>query len=84
MNSKERIFSVMNGQKADRIPNANILMTFIAKEMGVNYKKFCLDAETKARGNILCAEKYGIDVVTVMSDPMTEAYDFGTSVVFPA
>lgn len=83
MNSKERLEAVLSGKAADRIPNLNILMTFAAREIGAKYKDFCLCPDVMIKGNMACAEKYGIDVVTVMSDPMTEAYDLGAEVVFP-
>ena len=83
MNSKERLFARIEGTEGDRLPNLNIIMQFGAREIGVNYRDFCEDHEKLARGNIACARKYGIDIVTTMSDPMREAHDLGTNVVFP-
>ncbi len=83
MNAKERLLARVNGEATDRIPNLNIIMQFAAREIGVPYRVFCQDYRKKVEGNMVCAQKYGIDIVTVMSDPMTEAHDFGTQVVFP-
>ncbi|MEG2882919.1 MAG: uroporphyrinogen decarboxylase family protein [Christensenella sp.] len=83
MNSKERVFARISGKPVDVIPNLNIIMQLAAREMGVAYSKYCKSYELHVKGNILCAQKYGLDVVTVMSDPMREAHDFGTEVVFP-
>lgn len=83
MNSKERVFARFNGDATDKIPNLNILMQFAAKELGVSYSEYCQNYKHLAQGNIVCAQKYGIDCVTVMSDPMREAHDVGTQVVFP-
>ncbi|MEF9990225.1 MAG: uroporphyrinogen decarboxylase family protein [Christensenellaceae bacterium] len=83
MNSRERIFARINGEKSDRIPNLNILMQFAAREIGVTYSQYTQDYKLLAKGNIVCAQKYGIDCVTTMSDPMREAGDRGTEVVFP-
>ncbi len=83
MNAKERVLARLEGNPVDKIPNFNIIMQFGAVEIGVPYKEFCTDYKKKVQGNIACAQKYGIDILTVMSDPMTEAHDFGTDVVFP-
>lgn len=83
MNSYERLFSVMEGREADRIPNLNILMMFSAKEIGCLYSDYCTDYKKLVEGNIVCAEKYGIDVVTVMSDAFTEGSDLGMDIIYP-
>lgn len=83
MNSKERLFTVLDGKKADRIPNLNIVMQIAAKEIGILYSVFCRQHEKLVEGNIRCAEKYGLDCVTTMSDPMKEASAFGAEVIFP-
>lgn len=83
MNSYERIMTVINGEKPDRIPNTNILMQFAAREIGVKYRDYALNYRELVRGNLACAEKYGIDCVTVMHGPMSEAHDLGAEVVFP-
>lgn len=83
MTSRERLLGFLAGETTDRIPNLNIIMQFAARELGVSYKEYCSDYKKLAQGNIVCAQKYGIDCVTVMSDPMREAHDYGTEVVFP-
>lgn len=83
MNGRERVFARLAGKETDRHPNLNIMMQFAAREVGAAYAAYCRDFRTLAHGNILCARKYGIDVVTVMSDPMREAHDFGADVLFP-
>ena len=83
MNAKQRLFSVLSGNKPDRIPNLNIIMQFAAKEIGVPYSVYCKQHEKLVEGNILCAEKFGLDCVTTMSDPMKEASAFGSEVIFP-
>lgn len=83
MNAKQRVFSVLAGQKPDRIPNLNIIMQFAAREIGVPYSAYCRDYRLLCEGNIACAEKYGLDCVTTMSDPMKEASAFGAKVIFP-
>lgn len=83
MNAKQRLFCVLEGQKPDRIPNLNIIMQYAAREADMPYARHCLDHRELCRGNILCAQKFSLDCVTVMSDPMREASAFGADVVFP-
>ena len=83
MTSKERLFSVLAGKQPDRIPNLNIIMQYAAREIGVPYSLYCKQHEKLVEGNIVCAEKYGLDCVTTMSDPMKEASAFGAEVIFP-
>ena len=83
MDSRERLFACMDGRPHDRTPNTNIIMTLAAKETGVRYSDYVSDHRLLVDGNIFCAEKYGLDIVTTMSDPMREAHDVGTSVIFP-
>lgn len=83
MNAKQRVFSVLAGKQPDRIPNLNIIMQFAAREIGVPYSAYCKDYKLLCEGNIACAEKYGLDCVTTMSDPMKEASAFGSKIIFP-
>jgi uroporphyrinogen decarboxylase len=77
------VFARINNQPVDRIPNLNILMFFAAKEIGVSYSEYCQDYRKLVEGNIVCMQKYGIDAVSTISDPMRESADMGMDVVFP-
>ena len=83
MTNKERVYARINNQPVDRIPNLNILMFFAAKEIGVTYSEYCQDYRKLVHGNIVCMQKYGIDVVSAISDPMRECADMGMKVEFP-
>lgn len=83
MNARQRVFSVLAGRQPDRIPNLNIIMQFAARETGVSYSSYCQDYRLLCAGNIACAEKFGLDCVTTMSDPMKEASAFGAKIIFP-
>ena len=83
MTSKERVYARINNQPVDRIPNLNILMTFAAKEIGVLYSDYCQDYHKLVYGNIVCMQKYGIDAVSAISDPLRESADMGLDVEFP-
>ncbi len=83
MNSYERLFSRIDRTSVDKIPNLSIYMGFAAKHSNILYKDFCLVPDKMVQANLLCVEKFGADIVTVMSDPYGEAIDYGLQVNFP-
>ena len=83
MTSKERVFARINNKPVDRIPNLNIVMFLATKEAGISYSEYCQDYRKLAYCNIACMRKYGIDTVSVISDPMRECADMGLKIVFP-
>jgi uroporphyrinogen decarboxylase len=83
LSPKERLYARLAGKPVDKIPNLNIFMSLVAKEAGVTYSKYILDYKKLAEGNLICAEKYGVDYVSTISDPMREASAFGTVVEYP-
>ncbi|MBQ3079512.1 MAG: uroporphyrinogen decarboxylase family protein [Clostridia bacterium] len=83
MNSMERLINRIKGEKVDRAANLNILMAFQAKYASVKYRDFILKPEEKVRANLIAHEAFGIDAVTSMSDPFTEAEGFGCAIEYP-
>ena len=83
MNSYERVLRRLKGDSVDKIPNLNIVMTFAAKYIGAPYKKYITDYRYLVKGNITCCEKFGIDMVSAISDPCRELHGFGADVIFP-
>ena len=83
MTSKERLYARLQSKPVDKIPNMNIVMGLVAKLAGCSYREFALDYRKLAEGNLRCVERYGIDAVSVISDPMREASAFGAVVEFP-
>jgi uroporphyrinogen decarboxylase len=79
----ERLNARLAGKAVDKIPNMNIFMAIVAREAGVSYREYVKDYRKLAEGNLICAEKYGVDTVSVISDPMRETAAFGAKVVFP-
>ena len=84
MTGLERYVAVLRGQPADVLPRVPILMRFAAEYAGARYDAFCTDHRVKSEANLRCAEAFGVDVVSVMSDPLTEAADRGAEVTFHA
>ncbi|MGI5960005.1 MAG: uroporphyrinogen decarboxylase family protein [Massiliimalia sp.] len=83
MNSYERLFARMEGKPVDRLPNLNIVMMFAARQIGVPYGKYVTDHRLLAEGVWKCYEKFGIDCLCAISDPMREAEGLGAKVVIP-
>ena len=83
MNSRERVFYRLSGKPVDKIPNLNIVMGLAAKKAGVGYGEYASDYRKLAEGNLICAQLFGIDAVSVISDPMREASAFGAVVEIP-
>ena len=83
MTSAERLYSRMRGEPVDKIPNMNIAMGLVAKAAGTTYADYVRDYRKLAEGNLICAERFGFDSVSAISDPMREASAFGANLVFP-
>lgn len=83
MNSYERVMNRMAGKPVDYVPNLSLTMMFAAKEAGVSFGEFCSDYRKLAEGALRCHEKYGIDMVCAISDPMRETEGLGAKVVVP-
>jgi len=83
MTSKERLYARLQGKPVDKIPNLNIVMGLAAKAAGASYREYAQDYRKLVEGNLICAERYGIDAVSAISDPMREASAFGAAVSFP-
>ncbi len=83
MNGLQRTHDFLAGRPVDRRPFHPIIMRWAARYVGVKYRDFCLDYRAKAAAMIKCADDFGIDWVTVMSDPWAEAEAFGVTVEYP-
>lgn len=83
MQGRDRTLNFIKGLPVDRDPFHPIIMRWAAQYAGVSYRDFCLDYRAKCAAMIRCAEDFGIDWVTVLSDPYTEAEAFGLKVEYP-
>ena len=83
MNSFERVMNRLSGKPVDRLPNMGLTMMFAAKEIGVTFGEYCSNYRALAEGSLRCHEKYGIDMVCAISDPMREAEGLGAKVEVP-
>ena len=83
MTGLERTMQFLRADMPDHPPFHPIIMRWAARYAGVKYRDFCTIPEVKCMAMIRCAEDFGIDWVTVMSDPWAEASAFGIQVEYP-
>ncbi len=82
MNGLERYDGMLRGGKVDYVPRIPILMQFAAEYIGSNYGAFASDHRVLVEANRRCAEEFGMDQVSVISDPYRETQGFGAEVLF--
>lgn len=80
MNSRERILAKLSGQPVDRLPNMAITMMFASAQIASHYLDYATDYRVLAEGQLRTSEVFGIDHVSVISDPAVEAADCGAEV----
>ncbi len=81
MNSYERVMNRLEGKEVDYLPNLGLVMFLGAKETGVTFGEYITNYHYLAEGALRCHEKYKIDMVCAISDPLRETAGFGAEVV---
>lgn len=82
MNGRQRILAFLKNEPVDHIPFMPITMMFAADQLGALYREYVTDFRVLVEAQILTAERFGIDYVSVISDPTREACDCGANVNF--
>jgi MtaA/CmuA family methyltransferase len=82
MSGRERTLALLKGEEPDSIPLMPITMMAAADFIKEPYGRYALDYRIQARGQLEISAHYDIDHVSVVSDPATEAHDYGASIVF--
>ena len=82
MNGRERVLALLEGRPVDRLPLMPITMMFAADQMGAKYLQYVTDYRVMAEAQLRTAERFDIDLVSVISDPAREAGDLGAPVRF--
>jgi len=68
---------MVRGEPCDIVPRTPILMQFAAEYIGSNYGAFASDHLVLVESNLRCAEDFGMDQVSCISDPYRETQGFG-------
>lgn len=82
MTSKERYLATLRGDATDHLARIPILMRYAAEYIGSNYGAFASDYRVLVEANLRCAEDFGYDQLSVISDPYRETSGFGGEVVY--
>lgn len=83
MNGLERINNAIIGKKVDKTPVWPFVMSFSAKYAKIPYSKFATDYKSLAKAQIITADDFGLDAVTVDSDAYREASACGAILEYP-
>ena len=82
MNGLERYTGVLDGRPVDFLPRLPILMQYAAEYIGSNYGAFAADHRVLVEANLRCAEDFGMDQLSAISDPYRETQGFGAEIVY--
>ena len=83
MTSKERYLATLRGEATDHLARIPILMQYAAEYIGSNYGAFASDYQVLVEANLRCAEDFGYDQLSAISDPYRETTGFGGEVIYP-
>jgi len=78
----ERYMAVLEGRPVDFLPRLPILMGFAAQFIGSDYAAFASDWRVLVEANVRCAEAFGFDQLSAISDPYRETQGFGAEIEY--
>ena len=81
MNSRERVFALLDGQPPDRLPLMPITMMFAARHIGATYGRYALDHPLMVEAQIRTAEDFEFDHVSAITETR-EAPDCGAVIQY--
>ena len=73
---------MLEGRPTDCLPAMPITMMFAADLIGAKYYDYATNCRVQAEGQIRVVEEFGVDYVSVISDPGCEAADLGATIKF--
>lgn len=82
MNGYERYTAMLRREAVDFIPRTPILMQFAAEHIGSDYAAFASDYRMLVEANRVCAQAFGIDQLSCISDPYRETAGFGATITY--
>jgi len=83
MNSYERIMTVLDGQKPDRIPVFPLVREWCVRQAGFIAHEAILDANKYAHSQYLCVQEFGYDMVRDLGGIHCESEAMGSRLKFP-
>lgn len=82
MTSKQRYEAMLTGASCDIIPRTPILMRLAAEQIGAEYVEFTRNHKVMVEAQIFCAEKFGIDQLSVISGSYGETQGYGGEISY--
>ena len=82
MNCFERYTAMIKGSPVDFIPRVPILMQFAEEYIGSDYAAFASDYKVLVEANRRCAEDFGFEQLSAISDPYRETQGFGGKITY--
>lgn len=82
MTGRERILNRVAGADTDCLPCMPITMMFASDLYGSRYRDYATDYHIQAHAQLKIADEFGLDHVSVISDPCCECADCGGEIVW--
>lgn len=83
MNSYERVMNTLAGKPRDRVPVSLMMMAWAGHYVGHTYRDYCLNMDALVESHLAMVRDFGMDTVTVQTDPWCEAEAYGMSLDYP-
>ena len=84
MTSKERIYTILNGEPYDRPAVTPIFMAWAANYIGRTYRDYYLDGDVLVAAQLAVTRDFNLDQISAISDPWREASAYGVEFEYPA
>jgi len=82
--SKERIYTILNGEPYDRPAVTPIFMAWAANYIGRTYRDYYLDGDVLVAAQLAVTRDFNLDQISAISDPWREASAYGVEFEYPA
>ncbi len=82
MTGRERIVRFIENKPTDSLPCMPVTMMMAGDVIGEPYGTYATDYRIHVQGQVAVADYYDIDHVSAISDPATEAHDWGAQIAF--
>jgi len=82
MTPRQRYEATLAGGATDFPARTPILMQFAAEYIGSDYAAFASDHRVLVEANLKCAQDFGIDQLSCISDPYRETHGFGGQITY--
>lgn len=82
MTKFERYVGMLKGHEVDFVPRIPIVMQYAAEYIGSNYGAFASDYAVLVEANCRCAQDFGFEQLSSISDPYRETHAFGGQVTY--